>query len=234
MKVKLQKMHLLINTIAKGYNMYGEKKPNYFSNVRSDVFSYLPEKVDRVLEIGCGTGETLSFIKSKYKNSTAVGIELTESAAELASKKIDLVKNIDVENYNLLTELGKFDLILLLDVLEHLKDPWIILKSLAENNLTSGGTVITSIPNARNHTLLIQLLLGNFEYTESGILDRTHLRFFTRKSMLKMIKEAGLNILECKPTNINGNSRSSLLNKLSFGFFSDFLAVQYIIKSIKK
>lgn len=213
--------------------MYDTKKPAYFSNARNDVVRFLPGKIDRVLEVGCGTGETLNFIKSKYKNSIAVGVELTESAALLAASRVDLIKNIDIENCQCTTELGQFDLILLLDVLEHLKDPWNVLNKLVENNLLPGGTVITSIPNARNHALIFQLLLGNFEYIESGVRDKTHLRFFTKKSMCKMVNEAGLDITECEPTNLEGQSRSSMFNRFTLGVFKDFLAVQYIIKSKK-
>ena len=118
-----------------------------------------------------------------------------------------------------------------MDVLEHLKDPWNVLNTLVENNLSPGGTVITSIPNARNHALIFQLLLGNLEYTDSGVLDKTHLRFFTKRSMCKMVKEAGLDITECEPTNLEGQSWSSMFNRFTLGVFKDFLAVQYIIKS---
>lgn len=213
--------------------MYDKKNPAYFSNARKDISTFLPGKVERMLEVGCGTGETLSFLKSMYKDATAVGIELTESAAALAAQKIDSVKNIDIESHNDLAELGKFDLILLLDVLEHLRDPWELLKKLVDNNLSVGGTVITSIPNARNHALFFQLLSGNFEYSDSGILDKTHLRFFTKKSMRKMIEDSGLSIVKCKPTNLSGRSRSSIINRITLGVFEDFLAVQYIIKSTK-
>ena len=108
--------------------MYDKKSLNYFSNVRKDIINFLPEKIDRVLEVGCWTGETLSFIKSQYKNATTVGIELTEGAAALAVHNVDFIKNIDIEKANCTTELGEFDLILLLDVLEHLRDPWEVLK----------------------------------------------------------------------------------------------------------
>jgi 2-polyprenyl-3-methyl-5-hydroxy-6-metoxy-1,4-benzoquinol methylase len=213
--------------------MYDKKNPAYFSNARIDISIFLPKNVERVLEVGCGTGETLSYLKSIYKNATAVGLELTESAAAIAAQKIESVKNIDIESYGGLTDLGKFDLILLLDVLEHLRDPWGVLRKLVDNNLSEGGAVITSIPNARNHVLFFQLLSGNFEYVESGVLDKTHLRFFTKKSMRKMIEDSGLSIVKCMPTNLNGRSRSSVFNRLTFGFFEDFLAVQYIIKSTK-
>lgn len=213
--------------------MYDEKNLNYFSNIRSDIFDLLPEKIDRVLEVGCGTGETLYFIKSKYKNVTTVGIELTESIAAIAAKKVDIVKNLDVESSRSLIELGKFDLILLLDVLEHLRDPWNVLKSLVEDNLVKGGVVITSIPNARNHKLLVNLIRGDFDYSATGILDRTHLRFFTKNSMLKMIKDANLEVIQYHPTNLDGSSRSSIINKITFGVLEELFAVQYIVKSKK-
>jgi 2-polyprenyl-3-methyl-5-hydroxy-6-metoxy-1,4-benzoquinol methylase len=213
--------------------MYDKKSLNYFSNVRKDIINFLPEKIDRVLEVGCGTGETLSFIKSQYKNATTVGIELTEGAAALAVHKVDFIKNIDVEKTNYTTGLGEFDLILLLDVLEHLRDPWEVLKSLVKNNLSINGTVITSIPNARNHALLFNLFAGSFDYKNSGVLDKTHLRFFTKNGMFRMMEDAGLTIIKHKPTNLDGKSRSSLLNTLTLGLAEEFLAVQYIIKSTK-
>jgi cyclopropane fatty-acyl-phospholipid synthase-like methyltransferase len=213
--------------------MYEEKQLNYFSNPREDIIPLLPEKVERVLEVGCGSGETLSIIKSRFPGSITVGIELSENAAKLASSKVDLLKNLDIEKDDSRSTLGRFDLILLLDVLEHLKDPWTTLHSLVRDNLTKGGTVITSIPNARNHALVIQLLQGDFKYTESGVLDKTHLRFFTKKSMNRLIEEAGLSVMKCLPTNVQGGSRSALINKITLGFFEEFLAVQYIAKSTK-
>jgi cyclopropane fatty-acyl-phospholipid synthase-like methyltransferase len=213
--------------------MYEEKNFDYFSNPRGDIITLLPSKVERVLEVGCGSGETLNIIKSRFPDATTVGIELSENAAKRALSKVDLLKNLDIEKDESRSTIGQFDLILLLDVLEHLRDPWTTLKSLVRDNLTRGGTVITSIPNARNHGLVVQLLRGDFKYTESGVLDKTHLRFFTKKSMNRMIEDSGLNILKCQPTNLQGGSQSALINKITFGLFEDFLAVQYIAKSIK-
>jgi 2-polyprenyl-3-methyl-5-hydroxy-6-metoxy-1,4-benzoquinol methylase len=214
--------------------MYEEKQFSYFSNPRADIIHLLPNTVERVLEVGCGSGETLSIIKAKFPSATTIGIELSENAAKLASLKVDLLQNLDIEKNESRSTLGQFDLILLLDVLEHLKDPWTTLHSLVRDNLIEGGTVITSIPNARNHALVVQLLQGDFRYTDSGVLDKTHLRFFTKKSMKRLIEDAGLNILKCQPTNVKGYSRSAMINKLTLGFFEEFLAVQYIAKSTKR
>jgi O-antigen biosynthesis protein len=213
--------------------MYEDKKPSYFSNPRDEILDLLPIKVNRVLEVGCGSGETLSAIKSRFPHSIAVGIELCESAAKLASPKVDLLLNLDIEKAESRLSLGQFDTILLLDVLEHLKDPWTTLESLVRDNLCVGGTVITSIPNARNHALVIQLLLGDFRYVQEGVLDKTHLRFFTKKSMSRLIEESGLNILQCLPTNVAVRSRSAIFNLITFTLLEDFMAVQYIMKSIK-
>ncbi len=213
--------------------MYDKKNESYFSNVRTDIFSLLPDKISRVLEVGCGTGETLHFIKTHFKNVTTVGIELTDNAAKAATEKVDIVKNIDIEDIKALEGLGKFDLILLLDVLEHLRDPWEALKNLSKNNLLNQGCVITSIPNARNYSLLFNLMCGEFKYLDAGVLDKTHLRFFTKKSMIRLIDDADLKIVKCLPTNLDGNSRSAHMNRITLGLFEELFAVQYIIKSIK-
>lgn len=77
--------------------MYEDKEFSYFSNPRQDIVKLLPEKIHRVLEVGCGSGETLNIIKSKFPDSQTVGIELSEKAAELASKRVDVLKNLDIE-----------------------------------------------------------------------------------------------------------------------------------------
>ncbi len=80
---------------------------------------------------------------------------------------------------------------------------------------------------------MTQLIRGKLEYKDCGVLDRTHLRFFTKESMFEMINNSGLQILECTATNLDGESRSAFLNRSTFGIFKDFLAVQYIIKAKK-
>ena len=167
---------------------YQDKKLDYFSAARSEILDLVPEDVNRVLEIGCGYGQTLLMLKEKNLCKETVGIELVESVASEASKNVDRIYALNVEKSELPSELGEFDLILLLDVLEHLVDPWGILLKLKSNYLSEKGKFIISLPNARHFGLVLPLLSGSFDYVESGILDKTHLRFFTKKSAVALMR----------------------------------------------
>jgi 2-polyprenyl-3-methyl-5-hydroxy-6-metoxy-1,4-benzoquinol methylase len=208
--------------------MYQDKKSNYYSTARTEILDLVPEGVNRVLEVGCGTGQTLSMLKEKNLCKETVGIELVASVASQASKIVDKIYVLNVEISELPCELGKFDLILLLDVLEHLVDPWDFLLKLKSNYLSKKGKLIISLPNARHFSLVLPLLAGSFEYVERGILDKTHLRFFTKKSAIALIKSAGLNVEKIKKTSLNLNLNSGKLNFVTFGLFSDFIASPYV------
>ncbi len=210
--------------------MYQDKKSDYYSSTRTEILSLVPEGVNRVLDIGCGTGQTLSMLKEKNLCKETVGIELVASVASQASKIVDKIYVLNVEKSELPCELGEFDLILLLDVLEHLVDPWGFLLKLnsLSNYLSKKGKFIISLPNARHFNLVLPLLAGSFEYVERGILDKTHLRFFTKQSAIALIKSAGLNVEKIKKTSLNITLNAGKLNFVTFGMFSDFIASHYV------
>ena len=211
--------------------MYEQKDQNYFTAARYEVLDLAPEFSKSVLEIGCGTGETLSLLKSKGRCLNTVGVELFQTAAEQARKVLDYTYNIDIQKDNVD---GNYELIVAMDVLEHLVDPWSVLKRLVKENLVNGGVLIASIPNVRHYSVVANLLKGNFNYAPSGILDKTHLRFFTKKSMYALYQSAGLEVVECIPTRFSKFSRSNILNVMTLGLFSDFFAIQYVVKCVKK
>lgn len=211
--------------------MYEQKEQNYFTAARYEVLDLAPEFSKGVLEIGCGTGQTLSLLKNKGRCLNTVGVELFESAAEEARKVLDCVHNIDIEKERVV---GTYELIVAMDVLEHLVDPWSVLKKLVEENLVDGGVLIASIPNVRHYSVIANILKGKFDYATSGILDKTHLRFFTKKSMFALYNSAGLDVVECVSTRFSKFSRSNILNFITLGVFSDFFAIQYVMKCIKK
>jgi len=126
-------------------------------------------------------------------NCTVVGVEIDEAAAKQGEEYCERVIVGDIEQIDLQHELGeeRFDVILSADVLEHLRDPWEILRKL-QRYLTSNGKVIISLPNAGFHGLLGELCCGKFSYREKGILDGTHLRFFTRRELELLVLSAGL------------------------------------------
>jgi 2-polyprenyl-3-methyl-5-hydroxy-6-metoxy-1,4-benzoquinol methylase len=193
----------------------------------------VPKFSKRVLEVGCGAGQTLEMLKLKNLCSETVGVELFSAAADEARRRVDDVYCLDVEKDRLPSHLGKFDLILLLDVLEHLVDPWGTLNKLKSEYLADNGKIIISLPNAQHFSLVLPLLFGRFNYVERGVLDKTHLRFFTRKSATDLLTSAGLKIDDSKRTSLNIGLNSGKLNFLTFGIFSNFIASQNIFLASK-
>ncbi|HEX2117001.1 MAG TPA: class I SAM-dependent methyltransferase, partial [Alphaproteobacteria bacterium] len=155
---------------------YAEKQPEYFALARREIGPLLPEKMDHVLEVGCGAGGTLSWLKASRSVSYAAGVELMPSAAERARAVCDEIVVGDVERVTLPFAPGSFDLILALDVLEHLVDPWSAVRRL-HGLLRPGGYLIASVPNVAHYSVSLPLLRGRWNYVRSGILDGTHLRF---------------------------------------------------------
>jgi 2-polyprenyl-3-methyl-5-hydroxy-6-metoxy-1,4-benzoquinol methylase len=171
---------------------YEQKAPEYFSSARREILPLLPANGDRVLELGCGNGATLRWIKELGRFAEFWGIELTEVAGATASAVLDHVIIGDVEDCAIEFPESHFELILCLDVLEHLRDPWAVMDRLSRW-LCPGGVVVASIPNVRYYTVLRDLVFkGSFRYEEMGILDRTHLRFFTRESGMELMRTGGL------------------------------------------
>lgn len=209
-------------------SLYVQKQRDYFSSARHEILDLLPGFSQRILEIGCGSGQTLEMLKKKHFCAETMGIELFATAADEARTRVDTVYCMDVEKSPLPEQIGKFDLILLLDVLEHLIDPWTFLRRLKEEHLAVGGKIIISLPNARHFSLILPLLRGRFDYAERGILDKTHLRFFTKDSASKLLKSAYLDIETIKPTSLALHLNSGKLNAITLGLFSGFIASQYI------
>lgn len=213
-------------------NLYHDKRPDYFSGTRTQILDLIPKFSQRVLEIGCGSGQTLEMLKEKKLCKETVGIELFSEAADEARDKVDFVYCMDIEKGTMPEDIGMFDLILLLDILEHLINPWEVLTSLTKTHLAEGGRVIVSLPNARHFSLVLPLLFGKFDYKERGILDKTHLRFFTRKSAAELLKSAGLTIEATKRTSLDLYLNSGKFNAITLGLFSEFFTSQYIFSAV--
>ncbi len=148
-----------------------------------------------VLDIGCATGYlACELIK---KDCQVVGIEKDMQSARLAGRYLKRVIAGDVEDPKTLAKLNptKFDTIILADVLEHLRDPLMTLKMI-KRYITPDGTALISVPNIAFLTVRLQLLLGRFDYTDYGIMDRTHLTFFTKRTLLALIKQSGLKLVK--------------------------------------
>ena len=127
-----------------------------------------------------------------------------------------------------------YDLIIFNDVLEHLYDPWAILKKSAEK-LAKGGKVVASIPNIRHlYTMFDIVIKKDFKYTDAGILDKTHLRFFTKKSIIRMFDECGYKIIKIQGINGMKSFKFKILNILSFGFLKETSYLQFAVVAALK
>jgi 2-polyprenyl-3-methyl-5-hydroxy-6-metoxy-1,4-benzoquinol methylase len=213
---------------------YDTKSQAYFTRARHDILPLLPVYSERVLELGCGNGATLFWLKELQRAKFTHGLELFEPMANEAKLWVDEVTVGNAEQLLPTYVAAQYDLILCLDVLEHLVDPWQVVDECARL-LRPGGTIIASIPNMRTAVVLWKLLVkGEFDYANEGIMDRTHLRWFTRKSAVALLQRPGLHLAACVPTPLAPGSKSDWFNRLSLGVFRDFVSIQYLVSATKK
>jgi 2-polyprenyl-3-methyl-5-hydroxy-6-metoxy-1,4-benzoquinol methylase len=151
----------------------------------------------KVLEIGPATGYVTKELQKRGCRVTC--IESNQKMALIAKKFCEemIIENVEQMNLSMILGKKKFDVILLGEILEHLIEPEKVLKKLTKFLKTS-GYVVATIPNIAHGSVRLSLLMGKFEYVSSGLLDRTHLRFFTKRSMEKMFRNAGLEIIKVK------------------------------------
>lgn len=211
---------------------YSVKTEDYFSHARREILPLLPHRAPRALEVGCGSGHTLSLLKQQGLCDWVCGIEISPTAAEQASKRLDQVIQGNIEAMELPIEPGSIDLLLCLDVLEHLVDPWETLRRLAAL-LRPNGVLVASIPNVRYYRVLLPLMLGGrWDYQDSGILDRTHLRFFTRATAIELVESAGFSIERVSATNAHTrNWKYRLLDALTLSRVRPYFEFQYLVRA---
>lgn len=212
--------------------MYEDKQDSYFAFVRKDIEPLLPARAERVLEVGCGGGGTLAWLKASGRAGWVAGIELFADAAKVARPRLDVLHEGDVDQHIGKFTPGSLDLILCLDVLEHLVDPWATLARL-QGLLCPGGQLIASLPNIRHYSIILPLLLaGTWRYETAGIMDRTHLRFFSRATAMDLLEQAGLHLTDQRSTYAWG-SRDKWKDVATLGLFREFLSFQYLLSARK-
>lgn len=153
-----------------------------------------------ILDVGCANGANGKYLIENSIASTMIGFEYNAEMAEEAKKNYDQVFVGDLDELDILALLNgkKFDYVLFGDVLEHLKDPWNILKKISIA-LKPKGKIILSIPNVQHIDVFIHVYIkGVWPHNERGIFDKTHLRFFTKKTILELIDGAGLEPIKFK------------------------------------
>ncbi len=214
---------------------YVDKSETYFSHARQEIEPLLPQQCGRTLEIGCGSGATLNWLRQIKRASYTVGIEISPLAAETARKLVDEVHSIDFEQVDLPASPEKFDVILCLDVLEHLLDPWKTVDRLVSDYLAEGGTLIVSLPNVQHYSVVLPLLFrGRWQYQEAGLLDRTHLRFFTRGTAHGLLAHPQLSRPRPLMPGFGWRSKKGVFDKLTLGVFRGLLVYQHYLAASKK
>jgi GT2 family glycosyltransferase/tetratricopeptide (TPR) repeat protein/2-polyprenyl-3-methyl-5-hydroxy-6-metoxy-1,4-benzoquinol methylase len=166
--------------------------PSYFDHARPEVAELVPKGARRILDVGCGAGRLGELLKTR-QGAHVTGIEMNPRAAEAARSRVDEVILGDVESAEVAPGEGGFDCVVCADVLEHLRKPERLLSRIGKW-LALGGSLVASVPNARHHSVIGGLLEGNWTYQAAGLLDRTHLRFFTRREIEKLFYRAGFEI----------------------------------------
>jgi len=201
----------------------------------------------RVLDVGCATG----YIAKELKNQgcEVVGLDISPEAVQAAGQICDQAFVADVQS-GLPDEIKKssFDYITLSDVLEHLTNPQQALQNLSPY-LKPAGQLLISTPNIANYAVRLRLLAGRFDYTEEGIMDKSHLHFFTRKSLINMLDRAGYQIVKFDYTPgldqaaFYNQTFGRILRRFSFGRkveylitrrFPTLLALQFFVSAKKK
>lgn len=174
-----------------GIEAYSAKASGYFAAARYDYVAELPPNRNaKILEIGCGEGETGALALSEGKCGFYCGVEICRKAAQKAKEKISQVLLGDIEKLELLWQPATFDVLILSEILEHLVDPWRTLRKIRPL-MKAGGLVFASSPNVSHYRVISMLLRGEWTLTDFGVMDRTHLRWFTPKTYAELFESCG-------------------------------------------
>ncbi len=206
------------------------KNSGYYDCLRPEMMDFIPSGCKKTIEFGCSNGNFSKDIK-KHFNTESWGVDINPEASKKAAQVLDKVITGDAnialeqlpENY--------FDLVICNDFLEHIIDPTSFLKNI-KPYVTDSAILVCSLPNVRYWKNLKELIFDkDWRYRELGILDSTHLRFFTKKSMLRMIHESGLKIKLIKGINPTKSFRFFIPNILTLGIHNDMKYLQFAIQA---
>ncbi|MBK1683825.1 tetratricopeptide repeat protein [Rhodoferax fermentans] len=208
-----------------------------------DLFKIIPMGLKKIVEVGCSSGALANAYLKSNPNCEYIGIEIDSEYAAVARQFCSKVLVVNIENINEkdFQDLCTADAWIFGDALEHLYDPWSVLKRIKKHS-PPGTLILSCIPNAQHWSLIANLALGTFRYQDSGLLDRTHIRWFTRLTMIELFESTGFSILEGFPRIFDEPGRDQILPYLgslvsSLGGDADnamlnYTPLQYIIKAI--
>lgn len=209
---------------------YSQKPAGYFSGARKSFVDVLPRNAGaRLLEIGAGAGETSAYALAEGKCGWCCGVELCEAPALEARGKLHEVIIGDVERVQLDFPERHFDILLMSEVLEHLVDPWSVLRRLMKL-LKPGAIVIAGSPNVCHHAVIRSLLRGQWRYEGRGVFDSTHLRWFSPSGYREMFESCGFIVDEVGPARPL-NPKARFFNALTQRRFEYLLHSQIMLRA---
>jgi 2-polyprenyl-3-methyl-5-hydroxy-6-metoxy-1,4-benzoquinol methylase len=208
---------------------------SHLEGERWDLFCAVPEGARSILDVGCGSGKGFQSFRSAGVRLT--GVDLDADSVARARSYLDDARTHNIERDPWPNDFQHaFEVVAFADCLEHLVDPWAALASV-KPLLSPGGVVIASIPNARQIRVVTKLLLGRWDYVRAGgTVQRDHVRFFTRKTIIDMFTEAGYQepkFFFPKET-FHLSSLERTLNRVTLGVGSDLLYGSYTVQAAPK
>jgi len=209
----------------------------YYNVIRKELLDLIPTgaRGGTMLEIGAATGQTLLYAREHGYAKNIHGVELCNLIDDSDKKQFDTFTVGNIETLELPLEMESVDVILCGDVLEHLVDPYATVRKLRQY-LKPNGVIVASIPNIREWNTLKKILLdADFRYEESGILDKTHLRFFCKKNIIELFEDNGYKVTQVTSYFFIGDKplrrrvRHAILNFLTLGLYADLKTNQYYV-----
>jgi O-antigen biosynthesis protein len=191
------------------------KKSKYFDSLRLDIINLIPRKINTLLSIGSGSGQTEKYLKKYFKIKKIVAIDKEKDVATELRRNVDVAIIKDIEKEPLVFTDEYFDCILALDILEHLIEPKYVLME-CNRLLKEKGSLIISIPNSQHFEVILRLLIGNFYPKPQGIMDSKHLHFFTKKTITMLLLKCGFKIdkIQCNYQAVLYSSDKIIIRKL--------------------
>lgn len=208
---------------------YSNKNDGYYNLERMEMLPFIPEGVRSVIEVGCGGGGFGSLIKRRSDGASVWGVEPSEEAASVARQRLDKVICGTFQSNMPELEGESFECIVFNDILEHLVNPEQALLD-AKNYLSENGVVVASIPNILYFPEIFKIIVEqDWEYQKEGILDSTHLRFFTKKSIVRMFENCGFEIVNVAGINPCRSKKYNLANILCLNHLKDWRYLQFAV-----
>jgi len=190
---------------------------DYPDALNPDLLDRIPLDAEVILDVGCHKGMLGAVYRLRNPRARVFGVDHDSAAVRVAAMRLTEAVCLDIETDPLPFEVaGGYDCIIYGDVLEHLRDPWRVMREHAAL-LSPRGVMLICVPNAAHWSVVLKLINGSFDYENQGVLDRTHLRWFTLATMEKALKETGLQLCDVSPRIFDQSGAEALADALKDG-----------------